>query len=263
MVGLELVPVPVPPRREGAFHLAEREAGGGALALALAGSGGADARGARAASGERRANLASEVAGAEEGDGEGHGSCAAARARRPSMAAGRCSVPRVACRADEGEEGMDFFGRREALPSRWSSDKRRSKVGWALFDKDTGPILWWAESLLPGLFVCLGKARPTCTRTGWESDARRRSMRRETHRIAIGGEGEMGNASASGRADDTADADMDEGFRAGNHVRRASSVGYVRGGGSPPGSPPRPHSPRMFVPQVRSRRLVRPPASSI
>ncbi|TKW36603.1 hypothetical protein SEVIR_2G451300v4 [Setaria viridis] len=57
----------------------------------------------------------------------------------------------------------------------------------------------------------------------------------------------MGNA--IGRADDTADADMDEGFRAGNHVRRASSVGYVRGGGSPPGSPPRPHSPRMFVPQ--------------
>ena len=50
---------------------------------------------------------------------------------------------------------------------------------------------------------------------------------------------EMGNA--SGRADDAADADMDEGFRAGNHVR---------GGGSPPGSPPRPHSPRMFVPQV-------------
>jgi hypothetical protein len=67
----------------------------------------------------------------------------------------------------------------------------------------------------------------------------------------------MGNA--SGRADDTADADMDEGFRAGNHVRGTSSVGYVRGGGSPPGSPPRPHSPRMFVPQVRSRRLVRPP----
>ncbi|KAG2647685.1 SNF1-related protein kinase regulatory subunit beta-1-like [Panicum virgatum] len=48
----------------------------------------------------------------------------------------------------------------------------------------------------------------------------------------------MGNA--SGRADDAADADMDEGFRAVNHVR---------GGGSPPGSPPRPHSPRMFVPQ--------------
>nr|CAB3459028.1 unnamed protein product [Digitaria exilis] len=52
----------------------------------------------------------------------------------------------------------------------------------------------------------------------------------------------MGNA--SGRADD---ADMDEGFGAGNHVRRASSS--ARGGGSPPGSPPRPHSPRMFVPQ--------------
>jgi hypothetical protein len=94
VVGLELLPVP--PRRVGAFHLAEREAGGGALALA--GGGGADARGARAASGERRANLASEVAGAEEGGEEGRGSCAAARARRPSMAAGRCSPPCVACR---------------------------------------------------------------------------------------------------------------------------------------------------------------------
>ena len=89
MVGLE--PVPVPPRREGAFHfhLAEREA------LAL-GGGGADARGARAASGERRANLA----GAEEGDEEGHGSCAAARARRPSMAAG----------ATEGKRGFSVAG---------------------------------------------------------------------------------------------------------------------------------------------------------
>lgn len=62
---------------------------------------------------------------------------------------------------------------------------------------------------------------------------------------------EMGNA--SGRAEDLADADMDDG----NNVRRASSssAGYVRGGGSsssPPASPPRPHSPRMFVPQVRS-----------
>lgn len=62
---------------------------------------------------------------------------------------------------------------------------------------------------------------------------------------------EMGNA--SGRAEDLADADMDDG----NNVRRASSssAGYVRGGGSsssPPVSPPRPHSPRMFVPQVRS-----------
>jgi len=87
VVGLELVPVP--PRREGAFHLAEREA------LAL-GGGGADARGARAASGERRANLA----GAEEGDEEGHGSCAAARARRPSMAAG----------ATEGKRGFSVAG---------------------------------------------------------------------------------------------------------------------------------------------------------
>ncbi|KAL6657336.1 hypothetical protein ACP70R_005116 [Stipagrostis hirtigluma subsp. patula] len=53
----------------------------------------------------------------------------------------------------------------------------------------------------------------------------------------------MGNA--SGRVDDIADADMDEGFR------RASSGYVARGGGpsSPPGSPPRPHSPRMFVPQ--------------
>jgi 5'-AMP-activated protein kinase regulatory beta subunit len=64
----------------------------------------------------------------------------------------------------------------------------------------------------------------------------------------------MGNA--SGRLEDIADAEMDEGGR--GHVRRASSTGYVgggRGGGgaggsSSPGSPPRPHSPRMFVPQV-------------
>ncbi|TVU37178.1 hypothetical protein EJB05_10479, partial [Eragrostis curvula] len=54
----------------------------------------------------------------------------------------------------------------------------------------------------------------------------------------------MGNA--SGRVDDIADADMDEGFL-GGRASRASSTGYVRG--SPPGSPPRPHSPRMFVPQ--------------
>jgi len=42
-----------------------------------------------------------------------------------------------------------------------------------------------------------------------------------------------------------------------NHVRRACSVGVVGGGGggagSPPGSPGRSLSPRMFVPQVRSR----------
>ncbi|GJN33471.1 hypothetical protein PR202_gb22075 [Eleusine coracana subsp. coracana] len=57
----------------------------------------------------------------------------------------------------------------------------------------------------------------------------------------------MGNA--SGRVDDIADADMDESFLGGrgSQVSRASSAGYVRG--SPPGSPPRPHSPRMFVPQ--------------
>ncbi|XP_037481207.1 SNF1-related protein kinase regulatory subunit beta-1-like [Triticum dicoccoides] len=70
----------------------------------------------------------------------------------------------------------------------------------------------------------------------------------------------MGNA--SGRLEDIADAEMDEGR---GHVRRSSSTGYVggvRGGGggggagggggggsSSPGSPPRPHSPRMFVPQ--------------
>lgn len=59
----------------------------------------------------------------------------------------------------------------------------------------------------------------------------------------------MGNA--SGRVDDIADADMDDGFL-GGRGSRASSAGYVRG--SPPGSPPRPHSPRMFVPQVRSIR---------
>ncbi|KAL5672588.1 hypothetical protein ACJX0J_016894, partial [Zea mays] len=58
----------------------------------------------------------------------------------------------------------------------------------------------------------------------------------------------MGNV--SGRAEDLVDADIDDG----NNMRRASSssAGYVRGGGSsssPPASPPRPHSPRMFVPQ--------------
>jgi hypothetical protein len=77
VVGLGLLPFPS--GRMGMPHLAEREAGGGALA-----GGGAYARGTRAASGGRRANLASEVVG----DGEGHGSCATARARRPSMAAG-------------------------------------------------------------------------------------------------------------------------------------------------------------------------------
>jgi len=80
----------------GAAHLAEREAGGVVLA-----DGGADARGARAASGEAHASLASEsdAAGAEEGDGDGRGSCAAARARRPSMAA-------LPCR---GRGGRDSF----------------------------------------------------------------------------------------------------------------------------------------------------------
>ncbi|KAF0907599.1 hypothetical protein E2562_018404 [Oryza meyeriana var. granulata] len=88
---------------------------------------------------------------------------------------------------------------------------------------------------------------------------------------------EMGNA--SGRLDDVADAEMDDGGNragaagdyssapgrpmgrggfpppygaggSGGHVRPASSsAGYVGGGSSPPGSPPRPHSPRMFVPQ--------------
>ncbi|XP_008674427.1 SNF1-related protein kinase regulatory subunit beta-1-like [Zea mays] len=58
----------------------------------------------------------------------------------------------------------------------------------------------------------------------------------------------MGNASS--RAEDLADADIDDA----NNVRRASSSfeGYVRGDGSslsPPTSPLRPHSPRMFVPQ--------------
>ncbi|KAG8079256.1 hypothetical protein GUJ93_ZPchr0007g6183 [Zizania palustris] len=81
----------------------------------------------------------------------------------------------------------------------------------------------------------------------------------------------MGNA--SGRLDETADAEMDDGgARAGSgdysslrlmdrgfppygaggsgstRVRPAPSTGYV-GGGSPPGCPPRPLSPRMFVPQ--------------
>ncbi|KAI4964226.1 hypothetical protein ZWY2020_006838 [Hordeum vulgare] len=76
----------------------------------------------------------------------------------------------------------------------------------------------------------------------------------------------MGNA--SGRLEDIADAEMDEGGR--GHVRRASSTGYVggvRGGGggggggggsSSPGSPPRPHSPRMFVPQRIPTLLVWP-----
>jgi 5'-AMP-activated protein kinase, regulatory beta subunit len=47
------------------------------------------------------------------------------------------------------------------------------------------------------------------------------------------------------------------GSRGANHVQRACSVGIVAGGGggagSPPGSPSRSLSPRMFVPQVRSR----------
>ncbi|BAF22606.1 SNF1-related protein kinase regulatory subunit beta-1 [Oryza sativa Japonica Group] len=90
----------------------------------------------------------------------------------------------------------------------------------------------------------------------------------------------MGNA--SGRLDDIADAEMDDGGGGGNRagagdyssslrpmdraglppyggaggsgglVRPPSSAaGYSGGGGSssPPGTPPRPHSPRMFVPQ--------------
>lgn len=88
----------------------------------------------------------------------------------------------------------------------------------------------------------------------------------------------MGNA--SGREEDAATAGEDDvedgggdssarsserGFPpyggGGNHVRRACSVGVVGasgGAGSPPGSPGRSLSPRMFVPQVRSR----DPASS-
>jgi 5'-AMP-activated protein kinase, regulatory beta subunit len=45
-----------------------------------------------------------------------------------------------------------------------------------------------------------------------------------------------------------------------NHVQRACSVGVVGGsGGSPPGSPGRSLSPRMFVPQVKSRDPAHPP----
>jgi hypothetical protein len=81
VVGLDL-----PTEKEGRMggpHLApERKDGGEALLLA---GGGADAGGATARETvERRANLASGVAGAE--DGEGQGSCAATRARRQSMA---------------------------------------------------------------------------------------------------------------------------------------------------------------------------------
>lgn len=93
MVGLEWPPVP-PGRIGAAVHLAERKAGCVALA-----DGGADARGARAASGEAHTSLASEsdAAGAEEEDGDGRGSCAAARARRPSMATLPCpALPREA-----------------------------------------------------------------------------------------------------------------------------------------------------------------------
>ena len=86
----------------------------------------------------------------------------------------------------------------------------------------------------------------------------------------------MGNA--SGREEDVAAVDVDGadvedgggdssvrssergfppyGSGGANHVRRACSVGVVGGGGgagSPPGSPGRSLSPRMFVPQVRSR----------
>jgi hypothetical protein len=68
-----------------AGHLAEREVGCVSLAD---GDGGAEARGARAASGEAHPSLASEndAEEAEEGDGVGRWSCAAARARRPNMA---------------------------------------------------------------------------------------------------------------------------------------------------------------------------------
>ena len=83
----------------------------------------------------------------------------------------------------------------------------------------------------------------------------------------------MGNASgreedaaAPGEAD-AADVDVEDGgddssargfppYGGGaNHVRRACSVGVVGasgGPGSPPGSPGRSLSPRLFVPQVRS-----------
>jgi 5'-AMP-activated protein kinase, regulatory beta subunit len=84
--------------------------------------------------------------------------------------------------------------------------------------------------------------------------------------------GGMGNA--SGRDEDAAAVDGDGadvedgggdsserdfpsyGSGGANHVRRACSVGVVGGGaaaGSPPGSPGHSLSPRMFVPQVRSR----------
>lgn len=79
-----------------AGHLAEREVGCVSLAD---GDGGAEARGARAASGEAHPSLASEndAEEAEEGDGVGRWSCAAARARRPNMATllrkGRREIP--------------------------------------------------------------------------------------------------------------------------------------------------------------------------
>jgi hypothetical protein len=133
-----------------AGHLAEREVGCVSLAD---GDGGAEARGARAASGEAHPSLASEndAEEAEEGDGVGRWSCAAARARRPNMATllrkGReipllgeagCSVsvplPSQCCRCRTRRGGPRrtpgrLFVIRWAVPSAPSSVDRKNVMG--------------------------------------------------------------------------------------------------------------------------------------
>jgi hypothetical protein len=104
-----------------AGHLAEREVGCVSLAD---GDGGAEARGARAASGEAHPSLASEndAEEAEEGDGVGRWSCAAARARRPNMATllrkGRREIPLL------GEAGCSV-----PLPSQCCRCRCRTRRG--------------------------------------------------------------------------------------------------------------------------------------
>lgn len=77
---------------------------------------------------------------------------------------------------------------------------------------------------------------------------------------ASGREEDPAAAAGEGDVEDSSVRSSERGFPpyggGGNHVRRACSVGVVGGGGgagSPPGSPGRSLSPRMFVPQVRSR----------
>jgi hypothetical protein len=80
---------------------------------------------------------------------------------------------------------------------------------------------------------------------------------REEDAVAVDGDGadvEDGGGDSSVRSSELSFPPYGSGGA--NHVRRACSVGVVGGGGgagSPPGSPGHSLSPRMFVPQVRSR----------